>query len=141
MNLLLALFLILSEACFEGLRARGCLIASELVELVYLAGVSLMAFGWLNRKYIFKEIKADRYIVIIIGYFLLRFGLFDTAWNIAAGQSWDYYGGTKLYDRVMVQLGAWGWMLKGIAGLWGIAWLMGWREGIVKIVNNKLNRK
>lgn len=130
MNLLLAFLLIVLESTFEGLKIAGYHVASEMVEFVYLTGVTLMAIGWLNRKYIFKEIKADRFIVIIIGFFLLRFALFDTAWNIAAGQSWDYYGGTKLYDRVMVQLGAWGWMLKGIAGLWGIAWLLGWRNGI-----------
>lgn len=124
MNLLLALFLIVFEACFEGLRARGCLIASELVELVYLAGVSLMTIAWLNKKYVFKEVKEDRFMFVVIGFFLLRFGLFDSAWNIAAGQSWDYYGNTKLYDRIMIQLGSWGWMLKTIAGVWGIAWLM-----------------
>lgn len=133
MNLLLALFLILSEACFEGLRARGYLVASELVELLYLAGVTLMAIAWLNRKYILKEVKADRYIIIIIGFFLLRFSLFDSAWNIAAGQDFFYYGETKVYDRIMIQLGGWGWMLKGIAGIWGIAWLMGWRNGIKKV--------
>lgn len=133
MNLFLAFFLIVFEAVFEGLKTAGLYHASEIVELVYLAGVSLMAIAWLNKKYIFKEVKADRFIVIIIGFFLLRFALFDSVWNIAAGQRWDYYGGTKAYDRFMTTLGSWGWMLKGIAGIWGIAWLMGWRNGIKKV--------
>jgi hypothetical protein len=34
----------------------------------------------------------------------------------------------------MTKLGTFGWMLKGIAGFWGIAWLMGWREGIARSV-------
>lgn len=132
MNLLLALFLILTEACFEGLRTRGYLIASELVELVYLAGVTLMAIAWLNKKYIFKDVSADRFMFVVIGYLLLRFSLFDSVWNIAAGQDLFYYGNTKLYDITMTKLGTFGWMLKAIAGVWGISWLMGWRNGIIK---------
>lgn len=137
MNLLLAIFLIITEAVFEGLKIAGYYVPSELIEFVYLTGITLTAFAWLNKKYIFKEIRADRFIIILTGYFLLRFSLFDSIWNIAAGQDWDYYGGTKLYDRLMIQLGGWGWMLKGIAGIWGIAWLMGWRNGIKKLVINK----
>lgn len=130
MNLLLAFLLIVLESTFEGLKIAGYHVASEMVEFVYLTGVTLMAIGWLNQKYIFKNVRADKFMFVVLGYFLLRFALFDLVWNIAAGQSWDYYGGTKLYDQIMIELGTWGWMLKGIAGLWGIAWLMDWREGI-----------
>jgi hypothetical protein len=132
MNLILALLLIILEAVFEGLKVVGYHVASEIIEAIYLIIVSLMAFGWLNRKYIFKDIKADRFIIIIIGFLLLRFAIFDSIWNIAAGQPWNYHGTTKLYDKIMSSLGSWGWMLKAIAGLWGISWLMNWREGIVK---------
>lgn len=137
MNLLLAFLLIVLEATFEGLKTAGYYVASEMVELVYLTGVTLMAIGWLNQKYIFKNVRADRFMFVVIGFFLLRFSLFDSIWNIAAGQDFFYYGSTKLYDQVMIQLGTFGWMLKGIAGLWGIAWLMGWREGIVKFFRVK----
>ncbi len=133
MNLLLAFLLIAFEAVYEGLKTAGLHVASEMVEAVYLAGVTLMAIGWLNQKYIFKNVSADRFMFIVIGFFLLRFALFDSVWNIAAGQRWDYYGITKAYDRFMTTLGSWGWMLKGIAGLWGIAWLMDWRKGIMKV--------
>lgn len=138
MNLLLAFFLIVLEAVFEGLKIAGFHHASEIVEFVYLVGVTLMAYAWLNRKYIFKEVKADRFIIIVLGYFLFRFSIFDSVWNIAAGQDFFYYGTTKWYDQVMTKLGTFGWMLKGIAGFWGIAWLMGWRNGIARSVKNKL---
>ena len=72
-------------------------------------------------------------MIVVIGFFLLRFCLFDSVWNLAAGQSWDYYGTTKWYDRVMTLLGSWGWMLKGIAGIWGTVWLMGWRNGVKRV--------
>lgn len=133
MNLLLALFLIITEAVFEGLKTAGYYIASELIEFVYLIGVTLMAFAWLNKKYIFKEIRADRFIMVLIGYFLLRFAIFDSVWSLAAGQDLFYYGETKWYDQVMTTLGSWGWLLKGIAGVWGLAWLVGWRNGIKEI--------
>lgn len=132
MNLLLAFFLIITEAVFEGLKTAGYYVASELVEFVYLAGITLMAFAWLNKKYIFKEIRVDRFIIVLIGYFPLRFSLFDSVWNIAAGQDFFYYGNTKLYDMTMTKLGTFGWMLKGIAGIWGLSWLLGWRNGIIK---------
>jgi len=132
MNSLLALFLIIFEALHEGLKVAGYYMASEIVEFIYLVGVSLMAFAWLNKKYIFKNANADRFIIVVIGFFLLRFALFDSVWNLAAGQDWDYYGRTKWYDRMMTVLGSWGWMLKAIAGVWGISWLMGWRNGIIK---------
>lgn len=138
MNLLLAFLLIVLEATFEGLKIAGYHVASEIVEFVYLTVVTLMAIGWLNQKYLFKDVRADRFMFVVIGFFLLRFSLFDSIWNIAAGQDWNYYGVTKFYDRLMIALGTWGWMLKGIAGLWGVTWLMGWREGIVKTVKNKL---
>lgn len=134
MNLLLGFLLIVLEGVFEGLKTTGLHHASEIVEAVYLAGVTLMGFAWLNKKYIFKEIRTDRFIIILIGYFLLRFALFDSIWNIAAGQDFFFYGSTKLYDQVMTKLGTFGWMLKGIAGFWGIAWLMGWRNGIARSV-------
>jgi len=134
MNLLLGFLLIVLEAVFEGLKTAGFHHASEIVEVVYLAGVTLMSFAWLNRKFILKEFRSDRFIIVLIGYFLLRFAMFDSIWNLAAGQDFFYYGSTKLYDITMTKLGTFGWMLKGIAGFWGVAWLLGWRNGIARSV-------
>ena len=125
MNLLLALFLLI-EAIFEGLRTGGHYLASEIVEVVYLAGITYMAFTWLNKLFIFKVPDIASFVKVLIGYLLLRFALFDVIWNISAGQDLFYYGTTKLYDRIMTSLGSWGIMWKCIALVWGVAWLTKW---------------
>ena len=62
---------------------------------------------------------------IITGFVFVRFALFDVIWNISRGVKWNYYGTTKLYDRIMFELAEWGWMLKAIAGIMGICFLLG----------------
>jgi len=132
MNLILALFLIIVEAVFEGLKISGHHIASELVEMVYLAVVTFGLFAWLNWKQVNSFFDRQSIVRVLIGYVLLRFALFDLIWNLSAGQEWNYYGITKLYDIFMAKLGGWGWFLKIIAGIWGVAWLLGWQDGIKK---------
>jgi len=127
MNLLLALFLIVFEAVFEGLKTAGHHVASEIVEAVYLSVITFGLFAWINSVTAFDYKPIVR---LLIGYILLRFALFDIIWNISAGVEWYYYGVTKLYDKIMSALGSWGWMVKGIAGVWGISWLLGWENGI-----------
>lgn len=138
MNLLLALFQIIGEAVPEGLRTGGHHLAAELTEAVYLAGIIPMVFAFANGYYnlnknpvfyTFRDI-ASGLAKILIGYFLLRFAIFDIIWNISAGVEWYYYGVTKLYDKIMTVLGSWGWMVKAIAAVWGISWLLGWQDGI-----------
>ena len=85
MNLLLALFLLI-EAVFEGLRTGGHLLAAELVEVIYLAGITFGLFAWLNWKQINSFFDRGKLIKVLIGYILLRFALFDVIWNISAGQ-------------------------------------------------------
>ena len=57
----------------------------------------------------------------------MRFGIFDVAYNLANGQKWNYYGKTKLYDRIMFKLGSWGWFMKAVAGIVGVVFLIGWQ--------------
>lgn len=129
-NLLLALFLIIFEAVFEGLKIADYHIASEIVEAIFLCGITFGLFAWINNV---KAFSYQPIVKILIGYVLLRFGIFDVIWNIAAGQDWNYYGITKLYDKIMTALGSWGWMMKAIAAFWGVAWLMGWENGIKRL--------
>lgn len=133
MNLLLALFLIVTEAVFEGLKTGGHHIASEMIEAVYLACITFGLFAWINSV---KPFEYKPILKILIGYVLLRFALFDIIWNISAGQDWFYYGITKAYDIFMSKLGGWGWFIKIISGIWGVAWLLGWQDGIKRIVLN-----
>ena len=145
MNLILALFLIVFEACSEGLHTGGHYLASEIVEVVYLSGITLIAFAWMNRTPWFTILPLMSFWKVLIGYLLLRFALFDIIWNISAGQDLFFYGTTKLYDRVMTELGSWGWFLKFIALIWGIAWLTNINNGnkittmIHKIISSVFN--
>lgn len=123
MNLLLAIFLLL-EAVYEGLRTGGHLLASEIVEVVYLAGITYLAFAYFYSRNILRSLPS--FTKILIGYVLIRFALFDNIWNISAGQDIFYYGVTKVYDKFMASLGSWGWMWKGISLIWGVAWLTKW---------------
>lgn len=121
MNLLLAIFLLL-EAVFEGLRTGGHLLAAEIMEAGWLAAVTYGLYSFINgHGFNYKPI-----LKAIIGYVLLRFALFDLIWNLSAGQDWNFYGTTKLYDTVMNSLGGFGWFLKFCSFVWGIAWLTKW---------------
>ena len=126
MNLLLALFLIVFEACFEGLRTGGHYLASEIVEVVYLSGITFMAFAWINKRNIHIDVRLYSFLKILIGYVLLRFALFDIVWNISAGQDLFFYGTTKLYDRVMTSLDSWGYFLKFCSLVVSLAFLTRW---------------
>lgn len=68
---------------------------------------------------------------LILGYAFVTFMIYDTLWNLTSiicGKDisiW-YYGTTKWYDRQMAKLGSWGWFMKFVLGIVGIAFLMGW---------------
>ena len=126
MNLILALFMIAAEACFEGLRTGGHYLASEIAEVAYLLGITLMAFAWINKKNIHIDVRLYSFLKILIGYVFLRFALFDIIWNISAGQDLFFYGTTKLYDRVMTSLGSWGYFLKFCSLVVSLAFLTRW---------------
>jgi hypothetical protein len=129
MNLLLALFLIIFEAVFEGLKIAGHHIAAEFVEATYLFVITVGLFCWFNNV---KSFEYKPIVKILIGYVLLRFAIFDVVWNLAAGQSWNYYGVTKVYDKIMTELGSIGWLLKFIAGFWSIMWLTNYKNSANK---------
>ena len=101
------------------------------MEFVYLIAVFGMSFGWLNRRYYFEVPRTQSFTKVLIGYVLLRIALFDFIWNIAAGQSLDYIGFTKIYDQVQTAIvNMWGFstlvFIKSILAFWGLAWLIPW---------------
>lgn len=138
LNLILAVFLIVTEALFEGLRTADLHSWAELIEFVYLASVTLIVFAYLNRRFVLPDPGASSFVKIIIGYALLRFAVFDLVFNLAAGLAWDYIGFTKMSDEILLWIcGLWGYgpvaFIKVISGIWGISWLMGWQDGIKAI--------
>ena len=63
---------------------------------------------------------------LILGFVFVRFMIFDIAYNLSAGLKWNYYGRSKLYDRIMYALGSYGWFMKVVCGIVGVVFLMGW---------------
>jgi len=112
-TILIALFLIVCEAVYEGLAVRGKHLASELIEDIYTGLIIVVVSLWLATV---TDIPLWK---IITGIVMIRFALFDIIWNISAGQRWFYYG-NKLYDRIMISLGGWGWFVKAICLIVGI---------------------
>lgn len=127
MLLITCIIIILIEAVTEGLLKR---LNSPISEIIFDAWIqwviALMFFG----SWFIWAIHFDGYYVptwkIITGFVFVRFALFDVIWNISRGVKWNYHGTTKLYDRIMFELAEYGWMLKAIAGIIGICFLLGW---------------
>lgn len=130
MNLLIALFLIVFEATFEGFKLRKWHIASEMVEFIYLACITFIIFGWYN-GYFAPTATNPEFWFILFGYVLFRFAIFDIVFNLAANQSIFYIGKTKLFDKLLVKLGAFVFIVKLLAFAIGLSWLCGWRYGIL----------
>ena len=125
MLLFTAIAIILTEAIGEGLLKRFGLL-EEIFDAWTQWVIALLMFGvWLVIALQFNEYFVP-VVKLILGFIFVRFAIFDIAWNLSRGVEWDFYGTTKWYDRVMYELGSFGWFLKAIAGAVGIVFLMGW---------------
>lgn len=131
MNLLIALFLILFEAISEGLRDKGHKAIAGVIELLYRAAITLVVFAWFLGNVFVFEYRTDNYFVTIIGYVLLRFALFDIAYNLTIGEAINHIGTTKFYDKLLRKIHPMMLLLvRFVCLLIGVAFLMGWRNGI-----------
>lgn len=126
MLLILALVFILGEAITEGLLKRFNK-ASWLFDnfLQWVIAIFLFAL-WFVIAYHFDNYYVETW-KLIAGFVFVRFGIFDIAYNLANGQKWNYYGKTKLYDRIMQRTGSWGWFMKFVCLIVGVCFLMGWQ--------------
>ena len=127
MILIYAIAIILIEAVTEGLLNRFNSPINEIIFDAWIQWViALMFFG----SWFIWAIHFDGYYVpiwkIITGFVFVRFLIFDVAYNLSAGNKWYYYGTGKWYDRTMYKLGSFGWMLKGISGIIGTIFLLGY---------------
>jgi len=124
--LLSAIIIILFEAIGEGLLKRF-----KKAEWLFDNFVQwVVAIALFTIWFLIFALPFDKFYVpvwkIVLGFVFVRFAIFDVTWNIARGVKWNYYGTTKLYDRIMFELGEWGWMMKIICGIIGVVFLMGW---------------
>jgi len=128
MLLIYAILFILFEAISEGLIKKNCPNLSKVIFVWWLQWI--IAFALFGVWFFFVALDFKGYYVpmwkMICGFVFVRLLIFDVAWNLSAGQQWDYYGTTKLYDRIMFALADWGWFMKCVAGAVGIVFLLGW---------------
>lgn len=125
MILLFTFLFNLLEAAYEGLYDRGKKTASFVLEMILKVGVVIICLYYLS-GYRFLLYELIPMWKVFLGFVFVRWLVFDPTWNIARGVKWNYYGTTKLYDRIMFELGGFGWMMKIICGTIGVVFLMGW---------------
>ena len=127
MILITAIIFILTEAIGEGLLKRFNTGINEVIFDSWNQWVIAFMFFFV---YLIMAFNFTGYFVpawkIVTGFILVRFAIFDVTINLAWGQKWNYYGTTKLYDRIMSGLGSWGWMMKVISGIIGTIFLLGY---------------
>ena len=130
MILLITLFLIITEAVYEGLSDRGLKPLAGVLEFIYKAFITLSIFAWLCRIDIYYT--SISYWYIIGGYLLLRFALFDYTYNLVVGNPLFYLGDTKYYDKLLGGFFRWSgippehflFMFRLIAICIGVSWLV-----------------
>lgn len=125
MILLTAILFILTEAITEGLIKRHSPAVSAIIFKWWVQWIIVVVLFviWLIIALQFYYVPI---VKLVIGFVFVRFLVFDVVWNIVRGVRWNYYGNTKLYDRIMIRSGSFGWFIKAIAGIMGIVFLMGW---------------
>jgi len=135
MNLLIALFLIIAEAIYEGLYDDGHKLIAGMLEFIYKALITLAVFVLVNMGLPHSNLQNGDLIYVLIGYVFLRYAIFDAIYNLTRNLGLTYVGTTKLFDKAQSWLiDKWGYTIilltKFIALLWGVAWLMDWQDGI-----------
>lgn len=136
MLLLISLALILLEAIYEGLADRGQKTIAGALEFLYRAATLTAVYAWFAG---FMPIVTVAYFgYAIAGFILLRFAIFDFAYNLTVGLPMFYVGSTKVYDKAMtwfLEKTNWppeyflGW-IKFLLGLVAVAWLLRQAVGI-----------
>ncbi len=141
MNILLALFLIILKAVIDGLNMRGKKTLAGWLEWLYLGVIVLICFAY---AYSIPSwwVPKDTYIVSIIGFLFLRYGIHSIILNAVARQELTYIGHTKATDKAGI------WLFnkfhisyslliftKAISTFIGLSLLAGFRHGIFWWIN------
>lgn len=138
MIFLIVLFLIIFEALSEALYDNGSKTLSGVLEFILRAATTLVALLWLygiDSPFANYELSLFK---LIGGYVLLRFAIFDVAYNLVRRLPIFYVGETKIYDKVWKAFFRWSGiaydhflaMFKFIALLISLAWLLN-IEGLI----------
>lgn len=139
MTLLIFLILIISEALYEGLYDNGKKALAGVLEFFSKLLTMGMIILWLNGTD-YEFVRRELW-VLIGGYILLRFALFDAVYNLMRDLPVFYVGETKIYDKVWkaffrwtnISVGHFLFMAKLIALLISVSWLLNIEEWINKL--------
>jgi hypothetical protein len=127
----LALFLIVFESVYESLADSGRKTIAGVIEFIYRAGITTIAFLWLADIQVF-QVQYENIYYIIGGFILLRFAIFDVIYNLIVGNPIFKIGTTKLYDKIWNKFFAWSKfpkehflaMVKFLSLIVGLTWLI-----------------
>lgn len=123
MLLLYAIIVNCFEAVAEGLIKRHSPAVSAILFKWWVQDI--IALG-LFSLWLLYALQSDIPVwKLIAGFVFVRFLIFDYVWNLSRGVKLNYYGTTKLYDRIMTSLGSWGVFMKFVLGVVGIVFLLG----------------
>lgn len=130
MTLLIFLILIISEALYEGLYDNGKKALAGVLEFFSKLLTMGMIILWLNGTD-YEFVRRELW-VLIGGYILLRFALFDAVYNLIRCLPVFYIGSTKIYDKLWRKFFSWSgissehllFMVKLIALLISVSWLL-----------------
>ena len=111
-------------ATFEGLHDRGLKKLSKVIRNILIVGVVVICLYYLS-GYRFLLYELIPMWKVFLGFVFVRWAVVDITWNLARGVKWNYYG-NSWYDKIMFELGSFGWMMKIICGTIGVVFLMGW---------------
>ena len=136
MTLLIFLILIISEALYEGLYDNGKKALAGVLEFFSKLLTMGMIILWLNGTD-YEFVRRELW-VLIGGYILLRFALFDAVYNLMRDLPVFYVGETKMYDKLWRKFFKWSGinsehflaMAKFISLLISVSWLLN-IEGLI----------
>jgi hypothetical protein len=120
--LIVALFLIILESAYEGLKLRKSFAWSEYLEDIYRFFIITTTMSFFTcTNIVCSEIPMYK---AIVGCILLYYALFDYIHNLFAKLPLTYLGTTKSYDRILAKVPFHLIIFtKIIALLWGVSWL------------------
>jgi hypothetical protein len=103
MYLLLAVILCSLELIYEGLKYKGHHSISGLFEFIYRALIVIGLYALIAGNFVspWALTYPHNFWIIIVAYCLFRFGCFDPIIALVMGESINYIGTTKWYDKAI----------------------------------------
>jgi len=149
MILLLALLLITIKAFLDAYRhecstyidtpkAKRQRKLSDGIDFFFKVFVPIISLAWVSVQGL-VHVRETRLWVLLVGYALVWFASFDTLYNAIRGLELTYIGTVKWWDRFLRSLKLHPSLLlfaRIIAFLWGAAWLLGWKDGIINFAKS-----